>query len=173
MSLFFDVLCSINNPELQGSVAHLETLTTGIQKAGADRGIEASKLQDVLSALGGVVAPILQKQQGLTGFGQLDSVIGQVAAGGAASSIQSIFPPQLQQQIAQAVAQKTGIGANTLQAMLPSLLPAIIGILGMGTSKSGTGGSNPLLTTFLNKGGDHDLGMVFKYANRFLNPPQA
>jgi len=44
----------------------------------------------------------------------------------------------------------------------------------MGASTSGVGGSNSLLNTFLDsdRDGDTDLGDVFKFANRFLNPPR-
>lgn len=172
MSLFFDVLSAINNPNQQGSVSQLEAVTQSIQQVAADRGLESSQLPGLLSALGGALAPALQQQS--TGGG-LDSFIGQLAGAGASTAaLQTIIPPQLQQQIAQVVSQKTGISANTLLGLLPTLLPAIMGLLNMGASKPGTIGGNPLLNAFLdsNQDGNTDLGDVFRFANRFLNPPQ-
>jgi hypothetical protein len=86
--------------------------------------------------------------------------------------MQSLLPPQLQQQLIQAVSQKTGLDARMLQGLLPSLIPAVMGLLNMGSSQPGTGGNNALLNAFLKGGSSADLGEVFKFANRFLNPPQ-
>jgi hypothetical protein len=58
------------------------------------------------------------------------------------------------------------VNASAIQSMLPALLPAIMGLLNMGAGK--TGGTNSLLSAFM--GGGNDLGDVFKFANRFLNP---
>jgi hypothetical protein len=178
MSLFFDLLSSINNPNQNGSVSQLEGITSTIQTAAAERGIPASQLQSVLTSLGGFLGPALQNQQNLPGgVSQLSNVIGQIAGGGAgggtaASTIQSLFPPQVQQQLIQGIAQKTGISPNTLQGLLPVVLPAVLSLINMGGSKPGTaGGTNPLLSAFLNNaGGGNDLGEVFNFANRFLNP---
>jgi uncharacterized protein YidB (DUF937 family) len=173
MGLFFDVLSSINNPNQQGSVAQLETLTNTVQQAASEQGIGASQLQGILSALGGALSPVL-RQQGLANGG-LGGAIGQLAGAGASTAaIQALIPPQLQQQLIQIVSQKTGVSASTLQVLLPTLLPAVISLLNMGASKSGIGGTNPLLTAFLdgNQDGNTDLGDVLKFATRFLNSPR-
>lgn len=173
MGLFFDVLSSINNPDQQGSVSQLETLTNSLQQVAGDRGIQPSQLQSVLSVLGGAITPALQQQQRLTGGNQLENMIGQLAGAGAATAaLQTVFPAQLQQQIAQTIAQKTGISANTIQGLLPTLIPAVLGLLNMGANKPGASGTNPLLGAFLNGGNSNDLGDVFRFANRFLNPPR-
>lgn len=173
MGLFFDVLSSINNPNQQGSVAQLETLTQTIQQTAADRGIESSKLQSILSAAGSFIGPALQQQQQLPGGGQLGHLIGQITGTGApAAALQALFPPQLQQQIVQGISQQTGVSANTLQGMLPTLIASVMGLLNMGAGKPGTGGTNMLLNAFVSGDGNTDLGEVFKFANRFLNPPQ-
>jgi hypothetical protein len=175
MGLFFDVLSAINDPNQQGSVAQLETVTKSIQQVAANQGIESSKLQSILSAVGGFIGPAMQQQQKLAGGGQLENLIGQIAGtGAAATALQTLFPPQLQQQMIQGIAQRTGVSASTLQGMLPSLLPAIMGLLNMGAGKPGSNQGNPLLNAFVGGGGgsNTDLGEVFKFANRFLNPPQ-
>jgi hypothetical protein len=173
MGLFFDVLSSINNPNQQGSVTQLATVVGGLQQLATSHGIDASQMQSVLSSVGGFLGPALQQQQGVLGSGSLENLVGQLGGSGApATAMQSLLPPQLQQQLIQAVSQKTGLDAGMLQGLLPSLIPAVMGLLNMGSSQPGTGGNNALLNAFLKGGSSADLGEVFKFANRFLNPPQ-
>ncbi|EKQ67035.1 hypothetical protein OsccyDRAFT_4856 [Leptolyngbyaceae cyanobacterium JSC-12] len=172
MGLFFDVLSSINNPDQQGSVAQLENITGTIQQLATSQGLDATKLQSILTAAGGLLGPALkQHQSSLPGGAQIGNLVNQLSTTGApATALQTLFPPQLQQQLIQGIAQKTGISASMIQGVLPSLLPAITGLLNMGASKSGSG-VNPLLNAFLSGGdGNTDLGDVFRFANRFLNP---
>jgi len=181
MGLFFDLLSAINNPNQQASVPQLESITNSIQQVTANQGFDASKTQSILSALGGTLGPALAQQQGLMGNNQIQDLVGRMAGGmgggmtggASASALQSLFPAQMQQQIIQGVSQKTGVSPNVLQSMLPTLLPAVLGLLNMGASKPGIGGGgNPLLNAFLDadRSGSTDLGDVFKFASRFLNP---
>ncbi len=173
MSLFFDVLSSINDPNKEGSVTQLGNVVGGLQQLATSQGIDASQMQSVLSSVGGFLGPALQQQQGVLGGGQLENLVGQLGGSGApATAMQSLIPPQVMQQLVQVASQKTGLNPAMLQGMLPSLIPAVMGLLNMGSSKPGTGGGNGLLNTFLNGGSGADLGEVFKFANRFLNPPQ-
>ncbi len=174
MSLFFDVLSSINNPQQQGSVAQLDQVVGNLQQLATNQGIDTAQLQSVLSSVGSFLGPALQQQQGVLGSGQLENLVGQLGGSGApATAMQSLIPPQVMQQLVQAVSQKTGLDTGMLQNLLPSLIPAVMGLLHMGASKPGAeGGDNSLLKTFLNGGSSADMGEVFKFANRFLNPPR-
>jgi hypothetical protein len=173
MSLFFDLLSSINDPNQKASVSQLESIMGPVQQLSQSTGIPASQMQGVMSSLGAVLRPALQQKQSTLGAGQMDNMLGQMLASGTgASMLSSFLTPQSQQQIAQVVAQKTGLSPNMIQAALPTLIPAVLGLLGMGTPNSGAQGGNPILNSFLNskKDSDVDLGMVMKYAGRFLNP---
>lgn len=172
MGLFFDVLSAINNPNQQASVPQLESITHSIQQMASTQGLDVTKTQSVLSALGSVLRPTLAQQQGVMGSNQLEDLLGRVGAGTNPAAMSSLFPPQIQQQLIQGVAQKTGISPNVLQSMLPTLIPAVLGLLGMGANKPGTSGGNPLLNAFLDgdRDGNTNLGDVFKFASRFLNP---
>ncbi|MBW4615517.1 MAG: DUF937 domain-containing protein [Desmonostoc vinosum HA7617-LM4] len=172
MGLFFDVLSAINNPNQQGSVNQLETIVNSIQQVAASRGIQASQMQNVMSVLGNVLRPAL-KQQATPGGNQLQNLMGQASGIGVGTSgMQSLLSPQLQQQIVQTVSQRTGISANAIQAALPTLTSGVLSLLNMGSTKPGTLGGNSLLTNFLDsdRDGNTDLGDVFRFANRFLNP---
>jgi hypothetical protein len=178
MGLFFDVLSSINNPNQQGSVEQLGGIMNAIQQLSASNGIQPSTMQSAVSALGGALQPALRQQQ-MAGGG-LDSLISQFAGGAnpGMGALSSFLTPQLQQTITQAIGQKTGIGGGTIQAMLPVLVPAVMGLLSMGKTKPGVPGmpgvpgGNSLLNAFLDsdRSGSTDLGDVVRFAGRFLNP---
>jgi hypothetical protein len=172
MGLFFDVLSAINNPNQNASVDQLGSVTNSIQQLAASHNVEPSTMQSVLSGLGGALAPALQQQA--TGGG-LGNLVGQLAGGGAGAAglggLASIITPQL----IQGLTQRTGVSGGTLQAMLPALLPIVMQLLNMGASKTGGAGNNPLVSAFLNNTAgqqNSDLGDVFKFATRFLNPPR-
>lgn len=171
MGMFFDVLSAINNPNLQGNVSQLETVVNSVQQFAAQNNIPPATMQTVLSALGGLVQSNMRQSGGL-GSGQLGNLLGQTLGGSGAAGLQALFPPQVQRQFAQDVAQRTGLDAAMIQAGLPLLLPAVLKLLNMGNPKAGEGGANPLLTMFLDgdRDGDTDLGDVFQLATRYINP---
>lgn len=179
MGLFFNVLSAINNPDQQASISQLSDVTNTIQQIASSNGIEPSTMRMVLSSLGSALRPALRQQ---AATGNLDGLLGQLGTteAGAAGfgELSSLLSPQLQQQIVQAITQKTGVSTGTLQAMLPALIPVVMQILNMGASKTGRTASsplsNPLLKSFLDSDRDQDvdLGDMFKFATRFLNPPR-
>ncbi len=175
MGLFFDVLSSINNPNQQGSVEQLSGIMSAIQQLSASNGIQPSTMQTAVSALGGVLGPALKQQQMVTGgTAGLDSLLAQFTSGSnpGLGALSALLTPSLQQQLIQAVSQKSGISSSMIQQMLPVLIPAVMGLLGMGRPKPGATAKNNLLEGLLNpqQSGGADLGEVIKFAGRFLNP---
>ncbi|WAL58104.1 DUF937 domain-containing protein [Thermocoleostomius sinensis] len=172
MGLFFDVLSAINNPNQQGSVDQLSSIVNTINQTTS--GVDSATTQTALSALTGGLRSML-KQQPKTGPGGLESMLSQFTGSGSSGlgMLSSVLSPQMQQQLAQTVAQKTGLSANMVQSMLPGLITAALGFLKMGSGKPGSTASNTVLSSFLdgNRDGDVDLGDAFKFATRFLNPP--
>jgi hypothetical protein len=171
MGLFFDVLSAINNPNQQGNVGQLETLTRTLGQTAATRGLDPAQMPIILSALGRAVGPALAQQKSLVGGGQIENLIAQAGSVGGASALQSLFPSAMQSQMVESVAQKTGLNPSMLQPLLPMLLPTVLGLLNMGGPQPGHQGPNTLLNTFLDgdRDGDTDLGDVVKFAGRFLN----
>ncbi|MBR8828116.1 MAG: DUF937 domain-containing protein [Gomphosphaeria aponina SAG 52.96 = DSM 107014] len=173
MGLFFDLLSSINNPEQEGSVDQLSTVMNSVQQFTDSEGVDSSTMETVFSALGGSLRPVLQQQGDAGGAGMLGNLIAQVS-GNNSVALNSLCPPQMQQQMIQVITQHSGLDSGMIQKMLPMLLPAVFSLLNMGKGKPGTNMGNPLLNAFLNSDRDQDtnLGNVFKFANRFLHPPQ-
>lgn len=175
MSLFFDVLSSINNPNQQGSIDQLSSVMTSVQQLTGSQGMSTDQLGGILNALGSALQPTLKQQAATLGTGQLEGMLGKLAGNGGAAALAAAIPPEMQQQLIAAVAQKSGLNSGTIQTLLPKLLPVVIGLLGMGAAKPGAASSgNPLLKAFLDSNSPNttDLGTVMKFAGRFLNPPQ-
>lgn len=175
MSLFFDVLSSINNPNQQGSIDQLSSVMDSVQQLAGSQGMNTDQMGGILNALGEALQPTLTEQAATMSTGQLEGMLSKLSGAGGAAALAAAIPPQMQQQLIEAVAQKSGLNAGMIQTMLPKLLPVVIGLLSMGAAKPGTVSSgNPLLKTFLNSGAPNstDLGTVVKFAERFLNPPQ-
>lgn len=188
MGLFYNILSSINNPNLQGDVSSLETITKTVQEVTAKNGIDPSTTQTMISTVGNYLQSTLKDQRNTVGNQQLENLLGQATggnmlgnlmgglgglAGGSASTalIQSLIPASVQQQMVNSISQKTGLKAEMIQGLLPVLIPAVLGLLKMGTPKtSSLPGNNPLLNSFLDgdKDGDVDLGDAFKFASRFV-----
>ncbi|MBE9101234.1 DUF937 domain-containing protein [filamentous cyanobacterium LEGE 07170] len=176
MGMFFDLLSAINDPNLQGNVPQLETSINEVQEFATKNNISPSTLQTLLSALGSLLQGNLRQQTGM-GLPQLTLLLKQDASTpSTVTALQTLFPPQVQQQMVPALAQKTGLNPTLIQTALPTLIPAVMDVLKMGNPSPGaTTAANPLLTMFLDgdRDGDTDLGDVFKLANRFIHPSQA
>jgi hypothetical protein len=170
MSLFFDLLSSINDPNQKGSVDALSQGLQGIQSAVAEQGLNPSQTQKLISGLGSQIRPLLSNHPQA---GNLPQMLGQLASGGdLATLLPNLMNGLNQPQSLNALAQSAGISGPTVQTLLPSLLPSLMGLLSMGNSQTGLG-SNPMLKGFLDadQDGDVDLGDVYVYARRFLRLP--
>jgi hypothetical protein len=173
MSLFFDVLSAINNPNQQANISHLATMTSAVQKVAGEHSIPSNQMPTILAAVGSAVLPALQQKAG--GGGNLEQMMGGGLGGMLGNAaLQNLLPAPAQSQLVEGLAQKTGLNASMLQSMVPALIPVVMEFLNMGANKPGQPGGNPLLSAFLggNSGGS-DLGNVLTMANRFLNPSHA
>jgi hypothetical protein len=175
MGMFFDVLSAINNPNLQGNVPQLEASVDAVQEFAAKNNLPPFAMQTMMSTVGSLLQENIRQQAGM-GLPQLTQLLRQDGGTpGNVAALQTLFPPQLQQQIVPVLAQKTGLSPALIQAALPTVMPAVMNLLKMGNPKPGTTtAANPLLTMFLDgdRDGDTDLGDVFKFANRFIHPSQ-
>ncbi len=167
--MFFEILSAINNPNQQASISQLAQVTNMFQQLAASQGIKPKQMQSMLTILGATLRPFLKQQKTQLGSSQLAAML---ADADNATTMKSLIPPQLQQRLAQTIAQKTGMQIGVAQTLLPQLLPTIMKLLNMGNTTPGSvENSNSLLDTFLegNRANSTDLGNVLKFADRFLN----
>ncbi len=162
MGLFFEMLNSINDPKQSGNIDQLSGVLTAATHVAQQNNLDPGMMQTVLSAMSGPMRSTLQ-----SGGNPMD-ILSSVMSGNP-SAIGNLFTPQLQQQMVQTVAQKTGISSSVLQMAIPLLIPVVLNVFKMGGGSAGQSSTNSLFNAFL-QGDRADLGQVMKYADRFLNP---
>ena len=184
MGLFFEVLEVLNRRDLRGNVGQLETAIRAIERIGKEQGIAPEMMPKLVSVLGGLLRSHLQPHlNGLDGT-SLEALLDQAVGGtGSAVALQRLLPEPIQAQMLQAAMAQTGVPIGRLQALLPVLLPSLLGLLAMGlpttnpkaNSKPMGEGQNPILQAFL--AGDRpeavDLGVLFQAGVRFLGMGRA
>jgi hypothetical protein len=171
MGLFFDLLSSINNPNQAGSVEQLSQITNNINDIASNNNIDPSTMQGVMSSLGPVLGTFL-KEKGVGDNNPLDNIVGQFTGGGTGLPGGLGLESMMAGPLINTISEKTGLDRNLLETVVPKLIPVVMNLLNMGKTTGGVGGGNPLVNAFLDsdKDGDVDLGDVFKFANRFMNP---
>jgi hypothetical protein len=174
MGLLDQLMGAVSNPNQQANPDQLGAIFNTVQQISGNQGVDPSATQSVLSALGGHVKTALQQQQQTNGAEGVASMVSQLSGTNpSAGAIDAIFGGN-QQQVVQSVSQQSGVNASTIQAMLPALIPVIMGVLQSGAMTQGgapgAGGGNPLLNAFLDgdRDGDTDLGDLMSMAGKFM-----
>lgn len=180
MGLFDQILGAVNDPNQQASPDQLSSILGTVQQLSNRQGIDSSATQTALSVVGSYVRSALQQQRANGGVDRAETIVNQY--GGTSPStgaLEALFTPNQQQQVAEAVAQRTGISADKVIALLPILVPIVLNLLKQGSrtgnppaaNAPGTSSTNPVLNTFLDADGDGDVdvGDAMSLAGRFLN----
>lgn len=177
MALFDQILGAIDNPNQQASPGQLGGIINTVQQLATSRGVDPATTQTALSVAGGYVRSALQQQraQGTNVEGLVNQYAGTSPNMGA---VQALFSPSQQQQVAQAISRATGLNAETVQSILPVIIPIALNLLKSGatnqgqvqTPQTGGAGGNSVLSAFLDADGDGDvdLGDTMSMASRFL-----
>jgi len=174
MGLFLNILNAIHNPDQQGRVDQLETIFNTLHQVAIKRGLESAQMPEILTALGRFLRPVLQHQQRMMGDNALENLIAQMTdAETTAATIHRLISPQLHQQIVQGISQKTGISANRLQGIVPTILTAVMGLLYMGASQPGASCANSVLSIFVDRDTEFILGEVLPSSKWFLNSSES
>lgn len=173
--LFDQILQAIDDPNAQASSGQLSGILGTVQQLSSSYNTSPSTLQTALSVLGPHVRSALQAKQTSGGVGQAQEIVNQY--GGTTPNIQavqSLFSPRQQQQVVNDTAQRTGLNSQTIQAMLPILIPIVLSLLQSGTNSRDPRSSNSVLSAFLdsNRDGNTDIGDVMRLAGSFLNQRQ-
>lgn len=173
MGLFDQILGAVNNPEQQASKDQLSTILNTVQQLAGSQGTSPDTTQAAMSVVGQYVRSALKQKASTGGIGQVDTLLQQFAGTGPnAGALQALFNPTQQQELSQAVAQKTGLDASQVQGLLVVLVPIALKLLSSGASQnqeSATGG-NSVLGAFMDSDGDGDVDMgdALSMASRYL-----
>ncbi len=176
MDLFDAFMGAIDNPQQSASVDQLGGLLGTVQQLSGQNGIDPGMMQTVMSMVGGQVQSSLQEQQSTMGADHVQNLLGQFSGGNPSSAaVSTLLNPSMQQQLAGAISQKTGLDSNMLLGLLPMLVPVAMQFLQGGapapaTAGAAAGGGNPLLNMFLDKNhdGNLDLGDAMGVAAQFM-----
>ncbi|WNZ21930.1 DUF937 domain-containing protein [Leptolyngbya sp. NK1-12] len=179
MGLFDQILSAVNNPNQQASPDQLGAILNTVQQLSNRQGLNPSTTQTAMSVVGSYVRSALQQQRNAGGNARAEAIVNQY--GGTSPSLgalDALFSPAQQRQVADAVAQRTGISADQVIALLPILVPIVLNLLKQGSTTrtanaptANTTGSNSVLDSFLDADGDGDVdvGDAMSLAGRFLN----
>nr|WP_242040374.1 MULTISPECIES: DUF937 domain-containing protein [Desertifilum] len=172
VGLFNQILGALNNPNQEANSGQLSTILNVVQQLNGSTGANPSQIQSVLSLVGGAVRSSLRERAASGGGEQQAQALVNQYAGVTpnAQAVQALFSLPQTQQLVQSVAQRTGLDANTIQMMLPIVVPVILNLLKTGTSTQNPQGNNSVLHSFLDANGDGtvDVGEALQMASRFL-----
>ncbi|MCU0541215.1 MAG: DUF937 domain-containing protein [Oscillatoriaceae cyanobacterium Prado104] len=172
MGLFDQILSAIDDPNQQASPNQLGNILGAVQQLSGNQGVDSGTTQLAMSVLGGYVRSALQNVRSNSGEEQAQQIVNQFSGTNPSSqAVQALFGGQIG-QVVEAVAQRTGLNSETVQAMIPVLVPLVLNLLQTGSNMQNPNqGSNPVLNAFLDGDGDGDVDIsdAMSMASRFLS----
>lgn len=181
MGLFDQVVGALNNPNQQANPDQLGSILNTVQQVTSGQGMNASTTQTLLSIVGRHVRSSLQEKRTTQGANQIEELVNRYSGTRAnPSAVPSIFSPEQEQRTVQDSARATGLNAQTIQSLLPVLIPVVLLFLQSGSAKQSSaqqsnvqrgGSSNSVLSAFLDsdRDGDVDVGDAISVAGQFLS----
>lgn len=167
MGFFDQILDAVNNPNQQASTDQLGGILGVVQQLSGNHGTDVSTTQTLLSVVGNYVRSSLQQTRDAAGPEQAQDLVNQYSGMGANSqAVEALLGPVMQQQLVQDLMQQTGLNPQTIEAMLPTLVPLALNFLQGGNDTQNPQAGNPVLNSFLD--GNVNLGDVLNVAGQFL-----
>lgn len=162
MGLLDQILSAVNNSDQQASSGQIASILSTVQQLSDSYGTNPSNVQSAMSIVGNFVRSALQQKQATEGYEQTQGIVNHYSGTYPnPQAVDALFGSSQIQQIVQAVTQRTGLDANTIQGMLPILVPLVLNLLQTGTnSQNPQQGANPVLNTFLDADGDGDVDIT-------------
>jgi hypothetical protein len=172
MGLFEQIIGAVANPNQQGNIGQIGNIINTVQQLSNTTGADSGTMQTVFSIVGGQVRSALQQKRETDGNEAAEAVVNQFGGTSANyDAVASLFSPGMQQELAETVAQRTGLDANMIQQLLPMLVPVVLNVLKSGANtQNPLGGGNPVLNSFLDadNDGDVDIADAMQMANRYM-----
>ncbi|MBD2483677.1 DUF937 domain-containing protein [Planktothrix sp. FACHB-1365] len=162
MGLFDQIVTALNDPNQAGNSTQMGNILNTAQQLGNQLGISPQTSQMVMSMVGSSVRSSLQEKRTQLGSEATQNIVNEF--GGTTPStqaVQMLFSPTQQEQLIQTISQHTGVSSQTLQSLLPIVVPLVLNLLKTGTNQQQPqGGSNPVLNSFLDADGDGDVDVA-------------
>ena len=171
MGLFDAVLSAVSNPNQQANPGQLGAILNTVQQLSSNHGVDAGTTQTLVSVVGGYVQSALQQQQATAGTEQVQSTVNQYSGTEPnLQAVEAVLGPAMQQQVVQDLIQRTGLDPQTVETMLPTLVPLALNLLQSGAHTGNPQAGNPVLNAFLDKNhdGSVDLGDALNMASQFF-----
>lgn len=112
MGLFDQVINAVNSSNQEGSSGQLANILSTVQQLSNSYGTEPSTVQSVLSVVGNYVRSSLQQKRSIEGNESAQAIVNNYSGTYPnQQAVQSLFSPNQQQQLAQTVAQMTGLNS--------------------------------------------------------------
>ncbi len=160
VSLFNTILSAIDNPSQQASPNQLGTIVNTVQQLSQSSQANPAALQSAVGIVGKYVRSSLQEKRANDGAEAAEDIVDRYSGTGAnAAAVDLLFSTPQVQAIATEVAEKTGLEAQTLQNLLPSLVPLVLQFLQTGQTTDSQRGNNSVLNNFLDADGDGDVDL--------------
>ena len=173
MSLFKQILSAIDSPELEANSDGLNSILGMVQQLSSSNSNNANynDLQSAMSIIGNFTRSALQEKRMQGGTNQVQQMVNQFAGTQASPlAVQTLFNnAQIQNMIA-TISQKTGLNPQTINSLLPVLVPLVLNFLKTGNNPHNTQAANPVLNNFLDADGDGDVDIAdaMNLASRYL-----
>lgn len=172
MGLFDQIIGALDNSNQQGNAGQIGNILNTVQQLSNNTGTDPSTMQSALGIVGNYVRSALQEKRNTEGPQAAQEVVNQFGdTSPHPQAVDSLFAPFLQQQLANTVAQRTGLNAGLIQQLLPTLVPLVLNLLKSGAnSQNPQTGGNPVLNSFLDADGDGDVDIsdAMRMASRYL-----
>ncbi|MEB3337912.1 MAG: hypothetical protein VKJ46_10640 [Leptolyngbyaceae bacterium] len=169
MSLFDQVLGALENPEQQANPDQLSGILTTADQVGSSYGADSGTTQSVLSLVGNYVKSALLQKQMTGGQWEAQAIVNRFSGTTAdPQAVQTLLPPNVQEQLIDEASQRTGLNPTIIQSMLPVLIPLVLNFLRSGNTHSAQAG-NPVLDSFLNPNDNEGIGDAIGFIGRFFN----
>ena len=171
MGLFDQVVSALNNPNQQANTNQIGGILGTVQQLASQQNMDTRTTQTLISVLGQHVRTALQEKRSTQGDSQVEDIVNQYSGTQAsAEAVQSIFTPEQEQRTVADSTQATGLNAQTIQSLLPLLIPVVLNLLQTGASKQPGQGRNSVLSAFLDadQDGDTDIGDAISIAGQFM-----
>ena len=175
MSLFKQILSAIDNPELEANSNQLGSILGVVQQLSDSNNNAANygNLQSAMSVIGNFTRSALQEQRSNGGESQVQQIVNQFAGTQASPlAVQTLFNNSQLQSMIEVISNKTGLNSQTINSLLPVLVPLVLNFLKTGNNAGNTQAANPVLNNFLDADGDGDvdiadaIGMASRYLGR-------